>query len=302
MFIRRTLAAASALATVTAVAVAARSDVLWRRAPAGTPGHIVVPATPEPRPSPSDPAVLRVCADPNNLPFSNERGEGFENRIAEVVSHAMGTRLEYYWQPQRRGFIRTTLNAGWCDVVMGVPAGFELAQPTHAYYRSTYVFVRRRSAGPTIRSLDDPRLQRLRIGVEMIGEDYNNPPALHALAARHLVANIRGYLVYGDYSTPNPPRAVIDAVADGRVDVAIAWGPLAGYFARRATVPLELAPVTPQRDGPGVDFTFDIAMAVRRHDVRLRDALDGVLTRRRAEIRAILADYGVPLAPMDTTS
>jgi mxaJ protein len=260
-------------------------------------GRIVVPSQ-EPTPTPADPSVLRVCADPNNLPFSNERQQGFENAIAGIAAAELGKRVEYYWQPQRRGFFRTTLNAGWCDVVIGVPARFGMAATTRPYYRSTYVFIDRRDRGPRIRSLDDPHLRQARIGVEMTGEDYENPPALQALASRHLIDNLRGYLVYGDYSQPDPPRRIVDAVAAGEVDTAIAWGPLAGYFARQSRVPLDIGPVQPQRDGPALSFAFDIAMGVRRQDRRLREALDRVIEKRAADIRAVLVQYGVPLLPI----
>ncbi len=280
------MAIVGAIFIVTAIATGARHS--------RTPSHIVVGAS-EPAPPPPDPGVLRVCADPNSLPFSNARQQGFENEIAALVARDLGRRVAYYWQPQRRGFIRTTLDAGWCDVVPGVPARFERARTTRPYYRSTYVFISRRDRQAPIHSLDDPRLQRIRIGVEMTGEDYENPPALQALASRHIIDNIRGYLVYGDYSTPDPPRRVIDAVADGDVDTAIAWGPLAGYFALRARVPLAIAAVTPGREVPGLAFAFDIAMAVRRNDRQLHDALDRVLAARGREIRRILERYGVPL-------
>jgi len=287
--------AREALRDVSLIGIAVAAVVAGVRASharAGEPTHLVVPSD-NLRPPAPDAAVLRVCADPNNLPFSNDRGEGFENAIAEMAARELKRRVEYYWQPQRRGFIRTTLKAAFCDVVMGVPAGFELAQPTRPYYRSTYVFVSRR--GARVRSLDDPRLRRLRIGVEMTGEDYENPPALQALARRHIFDNVHGYLVYGDYSTPDPPRRVVDAVASGEIDTAIAWGPLAGYFARRARVPLEVESVVPERDGPALPFAFDIAMAVRRGDRALHDSLDAVIARRAADIRTILKRFDVPL-------
>ena len=129
----------------------------------------------------------------------------------------------------------------------------------------------------------------------MTGEDYENPPALQALASRHIIDNVRGYLVYGDYSTPNPPRQVIDAVSDGEVDVAIAWGPLAGYFAQQSSVPLDVSPVLPARADPALPFAFDISMGVRRGDTALHDALDRVLASRAPEIRQILRRFGVPL-------
>src|SRR4051812_19530688 len=184
-------------------------------------------------------STLRVCADPNNLPFSNARGEGFENRLAALVASELGRKkVVYTFFPQRRGFIRNTLRAGTCDVVMGIPAGFEMVRPTTPYYRSSYVFVTRKDAGVPIASFDDPRLRTLRIGIHVIGDDYNNVPPAEALATRHIVDNVRGFPIYGAYSEPDPPRALVDAVARQEIDVAIAWGPLAGYFAPREPVPL----------------------------------------------------------------
>jgi mxaJ protein len=238
---------------------------------------------------------LRVCADPNNLPFSNQRREGFENRIAEIVARELHRPLTYFWLPQRRGFVRNTLTANQCDVVIGVPAESEMLRPTRPYYRSTYVFVSRQDRALHLRSFDDPRLKTLTIGIQVTGDDYANPPAAQALAARQIVENVRGYTVYGDYSRPNPPRALIDAVADGKIDLAVAWGPLAGYFARREPIAMELMPVSPAADSRFVRFVFDISMGVRRDDAALAKALDAVIARRRAEIRRVLVDYGVPL-------
>src|SRR3954454_2423864 len=238
---------------------------------------------------------LRVCADPNNLPFSNQRREGFENRIAAIVARELHRPLTYFWLPQRRGFVRNTLTANQCDVVIGVPAESERLRSTRPYYRSTYVFVSRQDRALHVRSFDDPRLKKLTIGIQVTGDDYANPPAAQALASRQIVQNVRGYTVYGDYSRPNPPRGLIDAVADGTVDVAVAWGPLAGYFAKLEPVPLEIARVSPESDSRFVRFVFDISMGVRRDDAALASAIDGVIARRRAEIRRVLVDYGVPL-------
>lgn len=246
--------------------------------------------------------VLGVCADPNNLPFSNQRGEGFENKLAELVAHDFGATVRYTWLPQRRGFVRNTLRAGRCDVIMGVPSSFELARPTNPYYRSTYVFVYRRDRHLKIRSFDDPALKHLRIGVHVIGDDYANVPPVAALAQRHIVRNVVGYTIYGDYSQPNPPARLIDAVAHGDVDVAIAWGPLAGYFASRESVALEIVPVSPQIDLPFLPFVFDISMAVRRGDDSLRTRLDAFLERHEPEIRRLLEEYGVPLLPLKAES
>ncbi|MFL5380914.1 MAG: substrate-binding domain-containing protein [Longimicrobiaceae bacterium] len=238
---------------------------------------------------------LRVCADPNNLPFSNARGEGFENRIAELVARDLGARVRYTWWAQRRGFFRSTLRAGTCDVVIGMPTTLEMAAPTRPYYRSTYVFVTRRDRGLDVRSFDDPRLKTLKIGVQIVGDDGFNTPPVHALSRRGVVGNLKGYTVYGDYSRPNPPAAIIDAVANGEVDLAIAWGPLAGYFAKRARAPLSIVPVSPQIDPPFLPFIYDISMGTRRGDT-LGTRLDEVIVRRRAEIERILDDYGVPRA------
>lgn len=239
---------------------------------------------------------LRVCADPNNMPFSNERREGFENHIAALVAREMNRPLVYFWLPQRRGFIRNSLNARRCDVVIGVPAAqYGLVQPTHSYYRSSYAFVWRRDRHFRIRSFDDASLRTLTIGIQIAGDDYNNPPAAQALASRHIIQNVRGFTIYGDYSMPDPQREIVDAVADGRVDVAIVWGPLAGYYAGRASVAMDMTPITVERDGPASTFAFDIAMGVRRDDRALRAALDRIIARRGADIRHILRSYGVPL-------
>jgi mxaJ protein len=240
--------------------------------------------------------VLRVCADPNNLPFSNEREEGFENEMARMVAREMGARVEYTWWAQRRGFIRNTLGAGACDVVMGMPASMELALTTRPYYRSTYVFVTRRDAGLHPRSLDDSLLRRVRVGVQVIGDDYANAPPAHAMARRGIVQNVRGYSVYGDYARPSPPSRIVHGVATGEVDVAIAWGAMAGYFAARQPVALDVTPVLPEIDLPFVPMVYDISLGVRREDEALRDELDAVLARLRPEVGRLLERYHVPRA------
>jgi mxaJ protein len=237
---------------------------------------------------------LRVCADPNNLPFSNRRGQGFENRLAELVARDLGAEVRYTWWAQRRGFFRSTLNAGLCDLVAGMPASLELAWPTRPYYRSSYVFVSRRDRGLAIRSFDDPALRSLTIGVQLIGDDYTNTPPAHALARRGITGRLVGYRVQDDYAQPNPPAQIVDAVARGEVDIAVVWGPLAGYFAGRQRVPLVLTPVEPRIDLPFLPFVFDIAMGVRRGDTAFRASVESVLVRRRPEIDRLLAEYGVP--------
>jgi mxaJ protein len=237
---------------------------------------------------------LRVCADPNNLPFSNVKAEGFENKLATMLARDLGLRVEYTWFAQRRGFLRNTLSAEKCDVVMGLPVGTDAAWTTKPYYRSTYVFVTRRSRKLRIRSFDDPQLRTLRIGVELVGDDGANTPPAHALSRRGIVANIVGYSVYGDYRTNSPPSAVIAAVARGDIDVAAAWGPMAGYFATRQPVALDVVPVQPQLDGRFLPQTFGISMATRRRDTVRHEQLEQFIERRRHDIDAVLAQYHVP--------
>ena len=241
----------------------------------------------------AQPAPLKVCADPNNLPFSNAAGEGFENRIAEALAAELGTHVEYTWWAQRRGFIRNTLKEELCDLVVGVPAGFEQALTTHPYYGSRYVFITRKSDGPPPRSLDDPRLRSALIGVPLIGDDSANAPPAHGLARRGILENVRGFMVYGDYRDRAPSARIIEAVADGRIDVAIVWGPLA-YFAARQTAPLLVTPIEPGPLDAGLPFAFDIAMGVRRRETDFRERVDAALSRIRPRIDAILSAYGVP--------
>jgi mxaJ protein len=244
--------------------------------------------------TPAATRVIRVCADPNNLPFSNRAGEGFENKIAELLAADRGASLEYTWWAQRRGFVRNTLNAGLCDLVVGVPSAFDAVRATAPYYRSSYVFAARRDRRLALRSLDDERLRRMRIGVQLIGDDFANSPPAHALADRGIVRNVVGYSVYGDYAQPSPLAPIMAAVDRGDIDTAIVWGPAAGYFARGGAHPIALTPVSPRVDGNALPFVFDISMGVRRGDAALAAELDSFITRRRADIEAILDAYGVP--------
>jgi mxaJ protein len=242
---------------------------------------------------------LRVCADPNNLPFSNERLEGFENKIVELIAKELDADVHYTWRAQRRGFIRNTLKANACDLTAGTVAGLPMLRSTKAYYRSTYVFVTRPDT-PEISSLDDPALRTLKVGVHLIGDDGFNVPPAHALARRGIVSNVRGYSLYGDYSEENPPARLIEAVAAREIDVGIVWGPLGGYFAGLQSPPLRVTPIHPAVDGP-LPMTFAIAMGVRRDDEAFRQEIEAVLARRRGEIDAILADFRVPRAePVQT--
>ncbi len=255
------------------------------------------PGAGPPPPARAAAPALRVCADPNNLPFSNRAKEGFENRIAALLAAELGRPLRYVWLPERRGYVRHTLGAGVCDVLLGVPEHLEAAVLlTRPYYRSTYVFLSRADDPRTVRSLNDSLLRQLRVGVHMIGDDYQNTPPAHALARRHIIRNVVGYPIYGDYAKPNPPSKLVEAVARGEIDLAIVWGPFAGYFAPKQPVKLRILPVEPLADGPSLPFTFAMALGVAPRDSTLRDRLDGILVRRHGDIERLLDRYGVPRA------
>jgi mxaJ protein len=245
--------------------------------------------------------VLRISADPNNLPFTNEKRQGFENKIAELLAADLNASIEYHWRAQRRGFFRHALKENECDLVLGVPYGFERALTTLPYYRSMYCFVSRADRGLDIRSLDDSSLRQLRIGVQMVGDDGANTPPAHALASRGIVQNVVGYTLYGDYRDDTPPSRIIDAVEKGDIDIAIVWGPLAGYFAKQRPGTLKVVPVSPQQDRiSGLPFAFDIAMGCRKPDKSLCDEIQAVLHERQADIQGILDEYGVPRLPIST--
>jgi mxaJ protein len=229
--------------------------------------------------------TLRVCADPNNLPFSSERQEGFETRVAAIIASALNAKLETVWWSERRQFLKDTLGAGRCDFVAGVPANIPGALTTRPYYRSTYVFVH--PAALRVTSLDDPALRQLRIGLHIAGTDYT-PPGF-ALADRGIVANVRGYSLFGTYGEANPPARLVEAVAKGDIDVAIVWGPLGGYFGRMHSLCVD-----PVRDRVPVPLAYEIAVGVSEGNAALRDEIDRVLVERRAEIERILDDFAVP--------
>jgi len=228
-----------------------------------------------------------VCADPDNLPYSSEDGRGFENRIAEIVAAKLGADLSYYWLPDRRGFLRKTLNANLCDVVIGLPVDAERALTTPAYYRGTYVFVYRKDRLARLSSLDDPRLATLRIGVPLVGNDAAATPPAQALAARGVVANVVGFPMFA--AEPIGAR-IVDAVRSGAIDVGVLWGPQAGYFARRGDPSLAVTPIAAR---PGATTTFAIAMGVRRQDQELQRELARAISEARSQIDAVLESYAV---------
>jgi mxaJ protein len=244
---------------------------------------------------------LRVCADPDNLPFSNQKLEGFENKLADLIAADLEATVKYAWFRQRRGYIRRTLRANACDLLIGMPSASEMVLTTKPYYRSTYVFVSRKSDNLQLRSFDDPVLRRLKIGVHAIGEDGANPPPVHALARRGIVNNVVGFRMFDADPIENPQGRIIEAVAKGDIDVAIVWGPFGGYFARRQA-DLNVVPVPPAIEPPGIPFTYDISLAVRPGESAFSAELDGILDRRRQVVRKMLEEYGIPLVQVDPST
>jgi mxaJ protein len=247
------------------------------------------------RPSPAQPGVLRVCNDPDNMPFSNQKEEGFENKIAQLIAKDWKARLDYVWYPTRRGYFRI-LNGMYCDLIIQAPGGLDMAGTTKPYYRSGYVFVTRQDGKlADIKSLADPRLKKARIGVTLLPSDEHLPPTM-ALGHYGVVGNLHGY--HGWYNDDDRPEDIVNAVANDSVDVAIVWGPLAGYFARQSKVPLKLTPLGERDSLADVPFRYNIAMAVRRSDKQLRDSLERTLQEKGPEIQAILKQYGIPMFPV----
>ncbi len=232
---------------------------------------------------------LRVCADPNNMPFSSRDQTGFENRIAAIVAQDLNARLIFVWQRMGRGFVREYLNKDQCDLLIGIPANYRPVLTTSPYYRSSYVFVSRQEEA--VPELNSPALHGLKIGVQVLDEQYT-PPG-EALARRGLQGAIVGFDTIGDGAD-----SIVRAVAEQKVDLAIVWGPLAGYFAKEFGLNLRITPVEPEVDPPGLPLTFAISMGVRKGNVALRDELEKILAHREADIRGILDDYGVPQLPL----
>jgi mxaJ protein len=239
--------------------------------------------------------TLRVCANPNNLPFSNAKGEGLENKLAELVAGDLGETVSYTWTNEHEHFVKKTIAAGKCDVLMGVPAGFGEVDTTIPYYTSGYVFVSRKDRGLNISSMRDPRLRSLKIGLHLIGDD--NTPPMEALARQGITQNIAGYMIYRDTQAKGHSR-LIDDVAAGKVDVAAVWGPLAGYYAKRATAPLKVSLITDTAGFAPAIFQYPIALGVRKGDSRLKAQLNLIVARKRVAIRNLLRAYGVPIIEM----
>ncbi len=251
-----------------------------------------LPALPQQQPAPP----LRVCTDPDNLPYSHADGSGFEDRIAALLAQAIGRPLLPQYMPLRRGFVRKTVGEGLCDVFIGVPAGMPRLGTTRPYYRSRYVFVTRAADARPLQGFDDPRLAELRIGVQLVGNDLAATPPGHALARHGALAHVVGFTPYA--AQPAAQR-MLAALQAGTLDAALVWGPQAGYFAARAVPPLRLTPATPPPDLAQLPFDFAIAVGVRPGDTALRDALQAALDANKPQIDAILAAYQVPRETTD---
>ena len=244
--------------------------------------------------------ALRVCQDPNNLPFSNVKGEGIENKIAEVFGKSLGLPVVYYSFPQRLAFIRNTLKFKLpgqeypCDIVIGVPAEYDQVSATKPYYRSTYALVFPKgkgldqvASGEDFLKVDPAKLSKMRIGI------YDRSPASAWLAKHKLVDQGVPYPVMNADPDQYPGEIIEKDLAAGKIDVAIVWGPIAGYYAQRVKTP-ELA-VVPLKSEPGVQFDYQIAMGVRYGEREWKQQVEGLIESNRSQIQAILKDYGVPV-------
>ena len=235
---------------------------------------------------------LRVCADPQNMPFSNKKREGFDNKIADVIARELGDSVSYAWWPSRRGYLRNTLSAGTCDLVIGVPIGFDPVATSKPYYRSTYYIVSRADKKLGLTSLDDARLKKLRVGVNLLDGDYTNTPPAHALSAHGITGTgVVGFP--GFYDEEHQPGEIVDSLAKGYIDVALVWGPIAGWFAKKSGVAMSMTAL-PDSDSADLPFAYSVAIGTRRSDRELRTLIDEILVRKKPEIDKILMEYNVP--------
>jgi mxaJ protein len=239
------------------------------------------------QPAPSQATSLRVCGDPDNLPYSNDRLQGFENKIAAVIAADLGAEVKYTWWPHQRGLVKNTLEAGTCDVIFGVPHDLESVLATKPYYRSSYVIVHRKGSH-AVTSLDAPELKTLRIGV------YANTPVEESLARRGLLDHLTAYSLFFDPTGDRDrPAKLLDDLVAGKVDVAIPWGPLAGYYAKKLSAPIEMQALP---DEEGVPLSFSMGMGVKKGNRDLKARLEAAIDHRQSDIQSVLEEYGVPLA------
>lgn len=236
-----------------------------------------------------DPDYLRVCADPNSLPFSNEKGEGFENKLAELMAEKLGRKaVQYTWYPMATGFVRRTLGEHRCDVIMGYPQGDELVQNTNPYYRTTYTLVFKPGNGlDGIESLADPRLKDKKIGVVA-----GTPPATN-LAINGLMAHARPYQLMVDTRIDNSSVKMVDDIRNGVIDAGLLWGPIAGFYAKQSDPPLTVVPLVHEEKGSRM--AYRITMGVRATDQQWKRELNKVIRQNQKEINALLHGFGVPL-------
>ena len=235
-----------------------------------------------------DPKVLRVCADPRNLPFSNEKGEGFENKLGELFAEKLQKKLDYMYFPQATGFVRMTLAAHRCDVIMGFPQGDDLVQGTNPYYRTAYALVAKQGSGlDDVATLEDARLKDKRIGIVA-----GTPPATN-MAVAGLMANARPYPLMIDTRFDSSSAAMIKDLMSGEIDAGVLWGPMAGYFAKQASPPLHVTPLVKETSGPRL--AFRIGMGVRPADQNWKRQLNRLIQENQPAINKILLDFGVPL-------
>ncbi len=236
-----------------------------------------------------DPNVLRVCADPNNLPFSNEKGEGFENKLAELFAEKLGKKLAYAFYPQATGFVRMTLGSHRCDVIMGYPQGDEMVQSTNPYYQTAYALVTRRSSGPleSVEALGDPRLRDKRIGIVA-----GTPPATY-LVAHGLMAKAKPYPLVVDTRFESSAVSMMKDLASGEIDAGVLWGPIAGYRALHAQPPMHVELLLKDTGGP--HLVYRITMGVRPSDQNWKRQLNKLIAENQPAIDKLLLDFGVPL-------
>jgi quinoprotein dehydrogenase-associated probable ABC transporter substrate-binding protein len=234
-----------------------------------------------------DRSELKVCADPSNLPYSDEKKEGFENKIAELMGGELGLKVDYAWFPQIIGFVRNTLRAHLCDLVMGTVAGDEIMQTTNPYYFTTYVMFYRSDKGFAFQGLQDAQLANLRLGVVA-----GTPPA--DLLVRHdLISHAKPYALTVDTRSESATHQMVQDVVDGTIDVGFLWGPIAGYYRKHDDLPLRLVPL---KDEPGTArMEYHIAMGVRANEPEWRRRINAAIVKRQGDMTAILRDYGVPL-------
>jgi quinoprotein dehydrogenase-associated probable ABC transporter substrate-binding protein len=276
--LRRAATALPVLTAALAFALTLLSLVGARAQPSGEAGSLEL----------VDPNVFRACGDPRNLPFSNDKGEGFENKLAELFAAKLGKKLSYTYFPQATGFVRMTLGSYRCDVIMGFPQGDDQAQVTVPYYRTTYALIAKRGSGlEDVTAIDDPRLKEKRIGVVA-----KTPPST-SMAIHGLLGRAKSYPLFIDTRADSSAQAMMDDLARGDIDCGILWGPMAGYFAKQADPPLVVVPLLKETAGP--PMAFRIGMAVRPADQELKRTLNKLIMENQAEINKLLISYNIPI-------